>query len=261
MWHISVEKRVMCVGDGGHGVDLEILVRSDNGNSLNWSPVGEGWLSIVEPLVADVLDVVVINVGNSLGNLRSWESSAELEHVLTNVVVHGLWGLSGKELVVEVVSTSNNLDVVQVVRIDGWKAHSAVVHLSSENLVSEEVVSEKTSIRVSEVVGLSSSDIWEVTEEGVHGVVLLVAVIQMLGMLIDSVGTEHVLKEEERVVVLVLHTGGVVEDSNVGVVHLVISHHEEGRDVHRLLGVLLLHGRGLGQRMEVLLNSVHNLLV
>ena len=251
----------MCVGDGGHGVDLEILVGSDNGNSLNWSPVGEGWLSIVEPLVADVLDVVVINVGNSLGNLGSWESSAKLEHVLTNVVVHGLWGLGGKELVVEVVSTSDNLDVVEVVRVDGWKANSAVVHLSGEDLITEEVVSEKSSITVWEIVRLSSGDIWEITEESVHGVVLLVAVVEVLSMLIDSVGSEHVLQEEETVVVLVLDTWSIVEDSDVTVVHLIISDEENGWDVDGLIGVLGGNSCVLWEGSKVLLNGVNDRVV
>jgi hypothetical protein len=251
----------MCVGDGGHGVDLEILVGSDNGNSLDWSPVGERWLSIIEPLVADVLDMVVINVGNSLGNLRSWESSAKLEHVLTNVLVHGLWGLGGEEFVVKVVSTSDNLDVVEVMRVDGWKADSAVVHLSGEDLVTEEVVSEKSSITVWEVVGLSSSDIWEITEEGVHGVVLLVAVVEMLSMLIDSVGSEHVLQEEETVVVLVLDTWSIVEDSDVTVVHLIISDEENGWDVDGLIGILGWNSCVLWESSKVLLNGINDRVV
>lgn len=257
----SVEEGVMGVGHSGHSVDLEILVRSDNGNSLNWSPVGEGWLGIVEPLVADVLDVVVVDVGNSLGNLRSWESSAKLEHVLTNFLVHGLWGFSGKELVVKVVSTSDNLDVVEVVRVDGWEADSAVVHLSSEDLVSEEVVSEKSGITVGKVVRLSSSNIWEISEESVHGVVLLVAVVEVLSMLVDSVGSEHVLQEEETVVVLVLDAWSVVEDTDITIVHLIISDEEDGWDVDSLIGVLGWNGGVLWEGSEVLLNGVHDRVV
>ena len=246
----------MGVGNGGHGVDLEILVGSDDGNSLDWSPVGERWLSIVEPLVADVLDVVVINVGNSLGDLGSWESSAKLEHVLTDVVVHGLWGLGGKEFVVKVVSTSDNLDVVEVMRVDGWETNSAVVHLSCEYLISEEVVTEKTGITVSEVMGLSSGDIWKISEESVHGVVLLVDVIKMLSVLINSVRPEHVLQEEETVVVLVLDTWGIVEDTNVTVVHLIVSDEEDSWDVDGFIGVLGGNGCVLWEGSEVLLNGI-----
>jgi len=251
----------MSVGHGGHGIDLEILVGSDNGNSLDWSPVGEGWLSIVEPLVADVLDVVVINVRNSLGNLGSWESSAKLEHVLTNVVVHGLWGLGGKEFVVKVVSTSDNLDVVEIMRVDGWKTNSAVVHLSCEYLISEEVVTEKTGITVRHVVAFSSSDIWKISEESVHRVVLLVAVVEMLGMLINSVRTEHVLQEKETVVVLVLDTWGIVEDTNVTVVHLIVSDEEDSWDINGFIGVLSGNSCELWEGGEVLLNGIDDGLV
>ena len=68
-------------------VHLEVLVRSHLRHHLDWSPVGERWLSIVEPLVAELLDVVVVNVSNSLGNLASWESSAQEEHLGANIMV------------------------------------------------------------------------------------------------------------------------------------------------------------------------------
>ena len=177
----------MSVGNGGHGVDLEVFVRSDLRNHFDWSPVSEGWLGIVEPLIAKLLNVVVVNVGNSLGNLASWQSSAELEHVLTNIGVNRLWGLGGQKLVVEMVSASNALNIIEVMRVDGWKANTAIVHLSSEDFVSEEVVTEKTTVRVGEVVGISSGNIRKVSEKSMHRVVLFVAVIQVLGMLIDSV--------------------------------------------------------------------------
>ena len=61
----------MSVGDSGQGVDLEVLVGTNLRDGLDWAPVGEGWLSIIEPLVAQVLDVVVVDRGNSLGDLAS----------------------------------------------------------------------------------------------------------------------------------------------------------------------------------------------
>mgnify|MGYP000188319005 CR=1 FL=1 len=109
----------MGVGDGGHGVDLEVLVRSNVRNCLNWAPVGERWLGVVEPLVAHVLDVVVVDVGNSLRHFSAGQSSAELHHLLANLVVDALWGFSSQQLVVQVVSSSDHLDVVEVVRVDG----------------------------------------------------------------------------------------------------------------------------------------------
>ena len=46
----------MHVGNRGQSVDLEILVRSEGSGLLDRSPVGEGGLRIVEPLVAHVFD-------------------------------------------------------------------------------------------------------------------------------------------------------------------------------------------------------------
>lgn len=37
----SVEERVMSVGDSGHGVNFEVLVRADHGHLLDGSPVSE----------------------------------------------------------------------------------------------------------------------------------------------------------------------------------------------------------------------------
>lgn len=228
---------------------------------LDWSPVSERWLGIIEPLVAKLLNVIVIDVSNSLGNLTSWESSSKVEHVSSDLRVDRGWGLGSEEGVVEEVSASDDLDVVEVMRVDGWKADSAIVHLSGEDLVSKEVVSEETTVRVSHVVAVGSGNIRKISKKRVHGVVLLVAVIQMLGMLIDSVGTEHVLKEEERVVVLVLDTWSIVEDTNVGVYHLVISDEEECWDIYSLLSVLDLNASLLWKRSESLVNSVDDLIV
>lgn len=251
----------MSVGNSGHGVDLEVLVGTDHGNLLDWSPVSEARLSIVEPLVAELFDVVVINVGNSLGNLASWDSSTEGKHVLTNFLVDGFWRLSGQELVVEVVSASDDLDVVQVVRVDGWEANTAVVHLSGEDLVTEEVVSENTAVGVSQVVGISSGNIWKGTQESVHRVVLLVDIVEMLGVLVNSVAAEHVLEEQEAVVVLILDAWGIVEDTNVRVDHLIISDEQKSWDVDWLLGVQSWDIGGLWKGGESVLNGIDDLVV
>lgn len=44
--------------------------------------------------------------------------------------------------IVEVVASSDDLNFVNVVRVDGGEAYTAVVHLARENLVTEEVISE-----------------------------------------------------------------------------------------------------------------------
>jgi hypothetical protein len=50
------------------------------------------------------------------------------------------------------------------VRVDSWKTNTAVVHLTSEDFVTEEVVSEETTITVSKVMGFSHSNIGKITK-------------------------------------------------------------------------------------------------
>ena len=205
----------MGVGDSRHGVDLEVLVRSVDSNSLDRSPVGEGRLSIVEPFVSQSLHVVSIDVRDSLSNLRSGDSASSLDHLLSNFSVDLVVRLEVHQLIVEVVSATDDFDIVDVVTIDGWQANTAVVHLSGENLVTEEVVSEDTTIRVGEVVRVSSGHIWKISEHGVHRVVLLVHIIEMSSILINSVRAEQVLEKQEGVVVLMFLTRSIVEDTNI----------------------------------------------
>ena len=137
-----------------------------------------------------MLHVEIVDVSNSLSNLASWQSATELEHVLANIGINRIDRLSVKEGVVEMVATTNDLNIIDVMTIDGWQAYTTVVHLPSENLVSKEVVTENSAVRVGEVVRVSFGNIWQVSEHGVHRVVLLVDIIQMTGVLINSVGSE-----------------------------------------------------------------------
>lgn len=250
----------MGVGDSRHGVDLEVLVRSVDSNSLDRSPVGEGRLGIVEPFVSQSLHVVGIEVRNSLGDLRSGDSASGLDHLLSNFSVDLIVRLEVHHLVVEVVSATDDFDVVHVVGVDGGQADTTVVHLTGEDLVTHEVVSEETTIGVGLEVRVRDGDINEVGEESVLGVVLLLSVVEVLGVLVNSVRAEDVLEESEGVVVLVVHRGGIVEHSDVGVVHLIVSHEEErgGEDAVLVGG---LKGRGLLHGTESLVAAVNESFV
>lgn len=85
------------------------------------------------------------------------------------------------------VTATDNFDVAEVVTVDGGEAGTAVVHLTGEDLVTEEVVTEDSTVRVGEVVGISHGHIREITEESVHRVVLLFDIVEVLGVLVDSV--------------------------------------------------------------------------
>lgn len=69
------------------------------------------------------------------------------------------------------------------------------------------------------------------------------------------------LQEKEGVVVLVLDSWGIVEDTNVRVDHLVISDEEKGWDVNSFLTVLSSNSGGLWEGRESLLDSLDNLVV
>lgn len=249
----------MSVRDSRHRVDLEVLVGADGGDLLDRTPVGEGRLSIVEPLVAQLLDVVGVDGGDSLSDLSSRDSAAELQEVQTDLLVEASGGLVGQELVEQVVSATEDLDLIEVVRVDGGEANTAVVHLSSEDLIAEEIVTEEAVVGASEVVGVGSGDVGQVAEERMHRVVLLVDIVEVLGVLVNSVRAEHVLQEKEGVVVLVLHRGSIIEDTNVGVDHLIVSNEEDRGRVDGLLGVLGGGLAGLGQGGEGLLNLFDDL--
>ena len=59
----------MGVEDCRHSVDLEVLVGADLEDTLDGSPVGERRLGIVEPIVAEMLNVMVVDDGQ-----RAWRS-------------------------------------------------------------------------------------------------------------------------------------------------------------------------------------------
>ncbi len=50
-------------------MNLEVFVGTDLGDGLNGTPVSEGGLGIIEIFICDVLQVVVVDMGDTLGNL------------------------------------------------------------------------------------------------------------------------------------------------------------------------------------------------
>jgi len=205
--------------------------------------------------------VIVVHVGDTGSNFTSVNSSVEEQELGTNFLVDFVGGLGKHELVVEGIAATDHFDVVEVVRVDGGEADTAVVHLSGEHLVTVEVVSENAAVGVSIVVSVGVGDINEISEKSVHRVVLLLDIVKVLSVLVNAVVTEHVLQKKEAIVVSVLNAGGVVEHTNVGVDHLVISNKEKSRDVDGFLRVGSLSLNTLGKSMEVLVNLIDESLV
>jgi hypothetical protein len=139
------------IGNSCHSVDLEVLVRTDVRNTFNRSPVSERGLGIIEPIIAEMFEVMVVKMSNSLCNFTARNSTVKRQDLVSDLLGDFTWCLTCHEFVVEAVTTSENFDIIKIVRVDSGKANTAVVHLSSEDFVSEEIVTPDTAIRVSEV--------------------------------------------------------------------------------------------------------------
>ena len=198
-------------------------------------------------------NVVSIHWSDTSGNFTASDASAESEHLETDLISDVAMMLGIHHGVVEMVSASVDLDVVDVLSVSGQKVDTAVVHLSGEDLVSEEVVTEETTVRVSEVVTVLLGDIDKIAELGVQCIVLFLRVIKMGSVFVNSVGAHHALEKQERVVVWVLDGWGIVEDTNVGVIHLVVTDHHQGWAIDALI-------RSNGRLRGLLSNSVKSVV-
>ena len=232
----------MHVRDSGHRVYPEVLVGTDGSGFLNSAPVGEGWLRVVEPVVAEATDVVGISPGDTLGDLGASHTTACLDHLSADLVVLFANRALPHERVPVGVSATDNLDFVDVVRVVGGCGDTNPVHLADEDLVAEEVAAPETTVRVSEVLASLSGHIGELAKDALGRVVLLLRIVEMSGVLLDVVVTDNVLHQLEGVVVLVVDTWSIVEDTNVGVIHLVVTHHKERGSVDALLVVVASAG-------------------
>lgn len=138
----------MSVSHSGHSVDLEVLVRTAGGDRLDGTPVGPRWLGIIKPFVSKSLHVVGVEVRNSLGDLTARNTASLLNHLDSDLFVDGSVVLSLHHLVVKSVAATDDFNVVHEMSVNGGEADTTVVHLTGEYFVSEEVVSENTSVGV-----------------------------------------------------------------------------------------------------------------
>ena len=94
-----------------------------------------------------------------------------------------------------------------------------------------------------------------------HGVVLLLYVIQVARHLIDSKVAIDSLEQKEGVEVRVFPAGCVIKNPNRGVNHLIVSYHQQTGIKDWLLLVEGWERAGARHVDEVLLDQVHKLLV
>lgn len=103
---------MMSVGDGRHSVYLKVLVGTDGRSALNGSPVGETWLSVVEPLVAKMLNVVVIEVTHTRSDFRTMNTAAQAQELTSNFFVQLCICFLFEEAIPKVIAATNNFYVV-----------------------------------------------------------------------------------------------------------------------------------------------------
>lgn len=170
-------------------------------------------------------------MAHTLSNLSSGDTASKSENLLSNLSVESSISLSAHQRVPETVSSTDDLDLIHKLSPVDWNVNTSEVHVSGEDFISEDVVTPKSAVRVGLVFTVSQGDIDEVSKHDVHSIVLLQGIVAMLSVSVNSVVSDHVLHQEECVVVWVLSSWSIKEDTDIGVVHLVISHHEKGWNV------------------------------
>ena len=143
----------MHVGDSGHGVDLEVLVRTEGRSVLDRAPVGEAGLTIVEPLVGELTNAVGISPGDALGDLRARHTAAGLDHLAADLRVDLSGVLLAHEAVPHGVAATDNLGLSNVLTVVNGGSKADPVHLADEDLVTEEVAAPNAAVGVGKVVG------------------------------------------------------------------------------------------------------------
>ena len=131
--------------------------------------------------------MVCVEVGNAVSDLRSVDTSAERKQLCTDFLVDGLVRLSCQERVPEVGTATDDFNIVEIVTVDSGEASSTIVHLPGEDFIAEEIVTKETIVGVGEVMGVSHGNIRKITEESMHRVILLLDVVEVLGVLVDSI--------------------------------------------------------------------------
>ena len=92
-------------------------------------------------------------------------------------------------------------DVLGVERRDG---DATPVHLPGENFITEEPVAKDATVAVGTVEALSAGDVWEITQDRVHGIVLFLHVVEVTSVLVDLKRADHSLEKQECVEIFML---------------------------------------------------------
>ena len=94
-----------------------------------------------------------------------------------------------------------------------------------------------------------------------HAIVLFLDIIKVFSMLVNSERAEHMFQQKESVVILMFNAWGVVEDSDVRVVHFIVTHEHEGGNIYILIQVSTCSSCSLAYGLEGVVNLINKLLV
>jgi hypothetical protein len=91
------------------------------------------------------------------------------------------------------------------------EANTAIIHLTSKNFIAKEPISKNTAVRIGTKQAFLSGNIWQITKQNVHGIILLSGVIQMHSMLINLEITKHALQKKETVKIFMFPAWSIVK--------------------------------------------------
>ena len=69
-----------------HCVDFEVFVAANARSLLDWAPIRETWLRVVEPLITQVLHMVSVNMADSLRDFTPGHVSIQVKELLANLL-------------------------------------------------------------------------------------------------------------------------------------------------------------------------------
>jgi hypothetical protein len=110
-------------------------------------------------------------------------------------------------------------------------------------------------------VWISSGYIRKVSKKCVHWVVLFMDIIQVFCILIDSIRSKHIFKEQEWIIILMLNWWCIIENCYIWIIHFIISNHEKSWNVNGSVSIQGWNISVFWKGSEMLLNLINNLVV
>lgn len=125
------------------------------------------------------------------------------------------------------VTSSVDLNLIQIRGELREMTLTEVVHLVGKDLISVEIVTKESAIRIVEIISFLNADIREGSNFSVERVVLSIGSVEVLSSeAIRSEVSDNVLEEVHGEEIGVSPSGSLEEYSNIDVGHFIVSHHE-----------------------------------